>query len=357
MRTFDLAPLYRSTVGFDRLFSMLDGFEAAPGYPPYNIERTGDNAYRISVAVAGFGENELSIEAKENTLTIKGEKQAKNDSNGGEVLYQGIAARAFERVFQLADYVQVKGAALENGLLHVDLVREIPRRRSRARSRSGTVSPKWSKPRLPEPSAQSEERPGFPGRFRCPQSRLGLAEPVLLYSSIDAAAGVGRRVGRPGGFVLIARRTRWLLRRWRWRCPRCGLGIRCIGCGELGPRSRQRRRTVAGSAAAPAPGAVAGAGVRRKAFGARRRRHPRRIRAVALRNHGNRPRRAAVGRPHQRHGVTRRHQRYHLDDAPALRIDDDPDLFTGRIDRAQRVSRALAHRTTHGLKSGRSARW
>jgi molecular chaperone IbpA len=125
MRTFDLAPLYRSTVGFDRLFSMLDGFEAAPGYPPYNIERTGDNDYRISVAVAGFGENELSIEAKENTLTIKGEKQVKEDK-AGEVLYQGIAARAFERIFQLADYVVVKGASLENGLLHVDLVREIP---------------------------------------------------------------------------------------------------------------------------------------------------------------------------------------------------------------------------------------
>ena len=125
MRTFDLAPLYRSTVGFDRLFSMLDGFEAAPGYPPYNIERTGENAYRISVAVAGFGENELSIEAKENTLKIKGEKQVKEEQNG-EVLYQGIAARAFERVFQLADYVAVKNASLENGLLHVDLVREIP---------------------------------------------------------------------------------------------------------------------------------------------------------------------------------------------------------------------------------------
>ena len=126
MRTFDLAPLYRSTVGFDRLFSMLDGFEAAPGYPPYNIERTGDNAYRISVAVAGFGENELSIEAKENTLTIKGEKQVKDEKNSGEVLYQGIAARAFERVFQLADYVVVKGASLQNGLLHVDLVRQVP---------------------------------------------------------------------------------------------------------------------------------------------------------------------------------------------------------------------------------------
>ena len=125
MRTFDLAPLYRSTVGFDRLFSMLDGFESAPGYPPYNIERTGDNDYRITIAVAGFGESDLSIEAKENTLTVKGAKQAKEEQQG-TVLYQGIAARAFERVFQLADYVVVKGAKLENGLLHVDLAREIP---------------------------------------------------------------------------------------------------------------------------------------------------------------------------------------------------------------------------------------
>jgi molecular chaperone IbpA len=128
MRTFDFAPLYRSTVGFDRLFSMLDqvgGVDAAPTYPPYNIERTGENAYRITVAVAGFGENELSLEAKENTLTIRGEK-AKNAEPAGEILYQGIAARTFERRFQLADYVQVKGASLENGLLHVDLEREIP---------------------------------------------------------------------------------------------------------------------------------------------------------------------------------------------------------------------------------------
>jgi molecular chaperone IbpA len=127
MRTFDLAPLYRSTVGFDRLFSLLDqGVDgAAPGYPPYNIERTGENDYRVTVAVAGFGEGELAIEAKENTLTIRGEKTAKDEKHG-EVLYQGIAARAFERVFQLADFVQVKGATLEHGLLHVDLVREIP---------------------------------------------------------------------------------------------------------------------------------------------------------------------------------------------------------------------------------------
>ena len=129
MRTFDLTPLYRSTVGFDRLFSLLDqstGFESAPSYPPYNIERTGENAYRITVAVAGFAEPELSIEVKENTLTIRGEKQVKQNEKTGEVLYQGIAARAFERRFQLADHVEVKGAALENGLLHVDLAREIP---------------------------------------------------------------------------------------------------------------------------------------------------------------------------------------------------------------------------------------
>lgn len=128
MRTYDLTPFYRSTVGFDRLFNLLDqaGGDGAPGYPPYNIERTGENTYRISVAVAGFGENELSIVAKENTLTIKGEKAASENGNDEQVLYRGIAARAFERVFQLADFVQVKNASLENGLLHVDLVREIP---------------------------------------------------------------------------------------------------------------------------------------------------------------------------------------------------------------------------------------
>jgi molecular chaperone IbpA len=144
MRTFDLAPLYRSTVGFDRLFSMLDGLDAAPGYPPYNIERTGENDYRITVAVAGFGENDLSVEAKENTLTIKGEKQAKEEK-AGEVLHQGIAARAFERVFQLADHVQVKGAALENGLLHVDLVREIPEAKKARRIAIGNGKPSQPK--------------------------------------------------------------------------------------------------------------------------------------------------------------------------------------------------------------------
>lgn len=128
MRQYDLSPLYRSTVGFDRLFSMLDQFggpDAGGGYPPYNIERTGENDYRISIAVAGFKDDELSIESKENVLTVRGEQKT-GEQRRGEMLYQGIAARAFERRYQLADYVQVKGAALENGLLHIDLVREVP---------------------------------------------------------------------------------------------------------------------------------------------------------------------------------------------------------------------------------------
>ncbi|MGO4736075.1 Hsp20 family protein [Bosea sp. 2KB_26] len=129
MRHFDLSPLYRSTVGFDRLFNLLDqatSAETAPTYPPYNIERTAENAYRISIAVAGFSDSDLAIESKENTLTVRGEKQVSETVEKREVLHQGIAARAFERRFQLADYVQVTGASLENGLLHIDLVREIP---------------------------------------------------------------------------------------------------------------------------------------------------------------------------------------------------------------------------------------
>ena len=130
MRSFDFAPFYRSTVGFDRLFSILDqvgGVEGpAPSYPPYNIVRTGENDYRISVAVAGFTDADLSIEVKESVLTLRGDKQINDEEESRDVLYQGIAARNFERQFQLADYVQVKGASLENGLLHIDLAREIP---------------------------------------------------------------------------------------------------------------------------------------------------------------------------------------------------------------------------------------
>ena len=125
MRTIDFTPLYRQTVGFDRLFNMLDTVSQpdAPSYPPYNIERTGENAYRITMAVAGFREDELSIEAREHALTVKAEKSGDDET---EFLYRGIAKRAFERRFQLADHVEVRGARLENGLLHIDLVREIP---------------------------------------------------------------------------------------------------------------------------------------------------------------------------------------------------------------------------------------
>jgi molecular chaperone IbpA len=129
MRSYDLTPFYRSTVGFDRFFSLLDqaAADGSPGYPPYNIERTGENAYRISVAVAGFSDKDLSIETRENTLLIRGARtNGEGEAAKSEILYQGIAARAFERRFQLADHVQVTGAALEHGLLHVDLVREIP---------------------------------------------------------------------------------------------------------------------------------------------------------------------------------------------------------------------------------------
>jgi molecular chaperone IbpA len=128
MRHFDPAPLYRNTVGFDRLFSVFDqlvSIASTPLNPPYNIERTGENAYRISVAVAGFTDQDLSIEVKENTLSIRGEEKSTAEGRS-DVLYQGIAARSFERRFQLADGVQVTSASLENGLLHLDLVREIP---------------------------------------------------------------------------------------------------------------------------------------------------------------------------------------------------------------------------------------
>jgi molecular chaperone IbpA len=129
MRHADFAPLYRSTVGFDRLFSLLDTLatpDSAQTYPPYNIERTGENAYRISMAVAGFSDSEISIEAHRNVLTVKGERNEEKNEEGKELLYRGIASRAFERRFQLADHVEVTGAALKNGLLHIDLKREVP---------------------------------------------------------------------------------------------------------------------------------------------------------------------------------------------------------------------------------------
>jgi molecular chaperone IbpA len=128
MRQFDFAPLYRSTVGFDRLAKLLDsvgGFEA-DGYPPYNIERLAENEYRITMAVAGFAKDEFKVEVKESALLVSGEK--KPDDKERTFMHRGIAARSFERRFQLADHVEVKGAELKDGLLHIDLVRNLPER-------------------------------------------------------------------------------------------------------------------------------------------------------------------------------------------------------------------------------------
>ena len=128
MQTFDFTPFYRSTVGFDRLFNRLDTLvgQEAKTYPPYNIERTGEDAYRISIAVAGFTQGDIAIESKENNLVVKGAKAADTEGTQREFLHRGIAERAFELRFQLADYVEVAGAMLENGLLHIELKRELP---------------------------------------------------------------------------------------------------------------------------------------------------------------------------------------------------------------------------------------
>ncbi|MEL6774166.1 MAG: Hsp20 family protein [Pseudomonadota bacterium] len=130
MRTIDLTPLYRSTVGFDRMAQMLDqvmsGDGAAPSYPPYNIEKTGEDAYRISIAVAGFAEGELNIEVRDQGLSVTARKAPQEGQEKRVYLHRGIAERGFERRFQLADHVRVAGAELVNGLLHIDLVREIP---------------------------------------------------------------------------------------------------------------------------------------------------------------------------------------------------------------------------------------
>lgn len=128
MTTFDFSPLFRSTVGFDRLMRTLEESnrwaEGDNGYPPYNIEKTDEDKYRITLAIAGFGEDELSIEAHQHVLTIEGRKQGTVDPSN--YLYRGIAGRSFKRQFRLADHVEVAEAHLQNGLLTVDLVREVP---------------------------------------------------------------------------------------------------------------------------------------------------------------------------------------------------------------------------------------
>lgn len=123
MTTFDFAPLFRTAIGFDRLARLIDGATEAPAYPPYNIEKTGEDTYCLTMAVAGFSPDDLDIQVKENTLTVSGRVQ---EPKQGEVLYRGIASRAFERRFVLADHMVVEGADLRNGLLHVALKRVVP---------------------------------------------------------------------------------------------------------------------------------------------------------------------------------------------------------------------------------------
>jgi molecular chaperone IbpA len=125
--TYDFSPLYRLTVGFDRIFDMLDQvtrFEPMTNWPPYNVEKTGDDQYRITMAVAGFSQDEVDVMHQENTLVITGKTRA--DDGEGEILHRGIATRAFKQSFSLADYVKVTGATLENGLLTIELKREVP---------------------------------------------------------------------------------------------------------------------------------------------------------------------------------------------------------------------------------------
>lgn len=128
MRSYDFAPLYRATVGFDQIADLMDRVLAKDvgqaSYPPYNIEKTSDDGYRISVAVAGFAEDELSVEVKENALHVSAKKSTETDH--GQYLHRGIATRAFDRRFHLADHVRVTGATNENGMLHIDLIREVP---------------------------------------------------------------------------------------------------------------------------------------------------------------------------------------------------------------------------------------
>jgi molecular chaperone IbpA len=147
MRTIDYSPFYRATVGFDRVFNLLDsvaGQTAGNGYPPYNIEKAGENAYRIVMAVAGFADSELSLTQKENELLVTGQS-APNSEEGKEFLYRGIAGRNFERRFQLADHVKVSGAKLTNGLLTIELQREIPEEK---KPRAIEIKAEASKPAL-----------------------------------------------------------------------------------------------------------------------------------------------------------------------------------------------------------------
>ena len=154
MDRFDFSPLFRSTIGFDRLARLVDSaarFDtASPTYPPYNIEATGDDSYRLTMAVAGFSRDELDLTVEKNSLVISGRAQKEDEAAQGRYLHRGIARRAFERRFSLADHIKVNGASLDNGLLHVDLVREVP---EEAKPRQIKIGEAMTPPRVEQQEA------------------------------------------------------------------------------------------------------------------------------------------------------------------------------------------------------------
>ena len=158
MRTYDFAPLFRSTVGFDRLFDMIDS-SVRPDWPPYNIEKNGENQYRISMAIAGFAQDEIELIQQGNTLHITGQK--KTEPKHQEMLHQGLASRSFRQTFNLADHVKVVSADLENGLLLVELVREIPEqlkpRRIELGSRAATLTGQGNQQKLVQENAAERQ--------------------------------------------------------------------------------------------------------------------------------------------------------------------------------------------------------
>ncbi|MAN74967.1 MAG: heat-shock protein [Henriciella sp.] len=151
MSTIDLTPLYRTMVGFDRMANLIDSasrLDGTQGYPPYNIERVADDAFAIEIAVAGFSEDDLEIETNENLLTVAGKKSSSEDGEERQYLHRGIAERGFLRRFQLADHVIVTGASLQNGLLRIELLRELPEAKKPRKIEIGSSSQPKSKPKL-----------------------------------------------------------------------------------------------------------------------------------------------------------------------------------------------------------------
>jgi len=159
MQTYDFSPFFRSTVGFDRLFDMLNN-SARPDWPPYNIERKGDDHYRISMAIAGFGPEEIELTQQGNTLFVSGQKKAEQDHR--EMLHQGLAYRSFKQTFSLADHVKVTAATLEHGLLSVELRREVPEqlkpRRIDISSPAAAISAQDNQPKQADVTAEPQSQ-------------------------------------------------------------------------------------------------------------------------------------------------------------------------------------------------------